>query len=687
MSETQSAFVKDRQILDGILIANEVVDEARRSKKDLLLFKVDFEKVYDSVDWGYLDEVMGSMSFPTVWRKWIRECVGTATASVLVNGSPADEFSLERGLRQGDPLSPFLFLLAAEGLNVLMKALVDTDLFTGYRVGRENSVVVSHLQFADDTLFIGNKSWANMRALRAGLVLFEAMSGLKVNFHKSSLVGVNINDSWLSEAASVLGCKVGKIPFLYLGLSIGGDPRRLLFWEPVVDRIKSRLSGWQSRFLSFGGRLILLKYVLTALPVYALSFFKAPTCIISSIESLFNKIFWGGGEEKRKISWVRWDSLSMRKEYGGLGVKRLREFNIALLGKWCWRLLLERDDLWRKVLVARYGVEDGGLEDGGRSCSSWWREIVRIRDGIGEGGEGWFGSCVRRRVEDGADTDFWRDCWCGDVPLCVRFRRLFDLTVHKSISVRNMFLLGVDVGGEALRWRRRLWAWEEELVEECRALLLTVSLQDSVLDRWLWLPNHDDGYSVRGVYDMLTSQEQPQLHHNVDLIWHKQVPLKVSILAWRLMRDRLPTKLNLANRGIPSVEERLCVAGCGIVEDVTHLFLSCATFGALWPMVRHWLGVVGVDSQSTSDHFVQFIHYAGCSRGRRSFFHLIWLLCVSVLWNERNDRLFRNRQSTVPQLLDKVKLTSLWWLKASNVVFSFGTHQWWSSPLLCLGID
>lgn len=103
-------------------------------------------------------------------------------------------------------------------------------------------------------------------------------------------------------------------------------------------------------------------------------------------------------------------------------------------------------------------------------------------------------------------------------------------------------------------------------------------------------------------------------------------------------------------------------------------------------MVWDWLGVVGVDSRSTSDHFEQFINYAGCSRGRRSFFHLIWLLCVSVLWNERNDRLFRNRQSIVPQLLDKVKSTSLWWLKTSNVVFSFGTHQWWSSLLLCLGI-
>ncbi|MCI45314.1 putative RNA-directed DNA polymerase, partial [Trifolium medium] len=91
------------------------------------------------------------------------------------------------------------------------------------------------------------------------------------------LVGVNIPDSWLGEAESALGCKVGKIPFLYLGLPIGGHPRRLVFWEPVVSRLKNRLSGWKSQFLSFGGRLVLLKSVLTSLLVYALSFFKAPS--------------------------------------------------------------------------------------------------------------------------------------------------------------------------------------------------------------------------------------------------------------------------------------------------------------------------------------------------------------------------------------------------------------------------
>jgi len=99
--DAQSAFAKGRQILDGILIANEVVDEALRTKKELMLFKVDFEKAYNSVDWGYLDSVMGKICFPTLWRKWIKEYVTTTTTYVLVNGSPTDEFPLGKGLRQG----------------------------------------------------------------------------------------------------------------------------------------------------------------------------------------------------------------------------------------------------------------------------------------------------------------------------------------------------------------------------------------------------------------------------------------------------------------------------------------------------------------------------------------------------------------------------------------------------------
>lgn len=172
-----------------------------------------------------------------------------------------------------------------------------------------------------------------------------------------------------------------------------------------------------------------------------------------------------------------------------------------------------------------------------------------------------------------------------------------------------------------------------------------------------------------------------------DLVWHKQVPLKVSILAWRLIRDRLPTKANLVRRRCLAVEAAGCVAGCGIAETANHLFLHCATFGAVWQHIRAWIGVSGADPHDLSDHFIQFITCTGHTRARRSFLQFIWLLCVWMVWNERNNRLFNNTQTSIEGLSEKVKLHSLWWLKASKATFVYGSQRWWSDPMLCLGID
>jgi hypothetical protein len=188
---TQSAFIKGRQLVDGVVVINEVIDYAKRSGKDCIVLKVDFEKAYDSVDWGFLDYMLMRFGFGEKWRLWMKACIGSGSMSVLVNGSPTEEINIRRGLKQGDPLAPLLFLVVAEGLGGLLRMAVEKGLFKPFLVGRGN-LPVSILQYADDTLCIGEASVDNLWALKAVLRGFELASGLKVNFWKSCLLGINV---------------------------------------------------------------------------------------------------------------------------------------------------------------------------------------------------------------------------------------------------------------------------------------------------------------------------------------------------------------------------------------------------------------------------------------------------------------------------------------------------------------
>jgi len=273
-----------------------------------------------------------------------------------------------------------------------------------------------------------------------------------------------------------------------------------------------------------------------------------------------------------------------------LGVKRLDAFNMSLMGKWCWRMLVDREGLWYRVLKARYGEEGGQLREGDNHSSAWWRALCRIREGVGEGVGRWFDSNIRRVVGDGRGTYFWHDIWVGEIPLKIKFPRLFDLSVDNECSVEKMWrVLGADEGRESL-WRRRLFAWEEESVRECSVLLHNFVLQENVEDRWTWRLDPTHGYSVRGAYRFLTTTVGVGDSHQVADIWHQQIPSKVSVFVWRLLRNRLPTKDNLLRRRIISHEASACVAGCGMQETANHLFLGCDILGLLWAQV--WLGWV-----------------------------------------------------------------------------------------------
>jgi hypothetical protein len=195
--------------------------------------------------------------------------------------------------------------------------------------------------------------------------------------------------------------------------------------------------------------------------------------------------------------------------------------------------------------VARYGEEGGRLKEGGRHSSAWWRSLCRIREGVGEGVGRWFDSNIRRVVGDVRGTYFWYDTWVGDVPLKIKFPRIFDLSVDKECSVEKMWRAIGAVDGRDKLWRRRLFAWEEESVRECSVLLHNLVFQENVQDTWTWLLDPRHGYSVRGAYRFLTTAGDLGDRHQTIDIWHQQIPSKVSVFVWRLLRNRLPTKDNL----------------------------------------------------------------------------------------------------------------------------------------------
>jgi hypothetical protein len=126
---------------------------------------------------------------------------------------------------------------------------------------------------------------------------------------------------------------------------------------------------------------------------------------------------------------------------------------------------------------------------------------------------------------------------------------------------------------------------------------------------------------------------------------------------------------------------------CGGLEIAQHLFLSFPVFASLWGLVWSWIVVSSVDPVLLQDHFLQFIHSVGGVRARRSFMQLVWLCCISIMWTEGNNRVFKATIATIQQMLDKVKLHLLWWLKTHHVTLGINTHTWWSSPFICLGID
>ena len=288
------------------------------------------------------------------------------------------------------------------------------------------------------------------------LIFFEVIIGLKVNVSKSeiALVGEVGN---VDALARILCCKVGRLPMFYLGMPLGAHFKDASIWNPVLERVEKKLSGWKRLYLSKGGRLTLSKSTLLSIPTYYLSLFTIPQHIVDRLERIQRNFLWGSSNEVFRYPLVAWDKVVWLVEIGGLGIQKIGLFNQALLGKWLWWFGKEATHLWRQVIATKYG------EGSGRWCTRVVRgtHVCGLWKNIRKGANNFFGHVVYA-VGEGNRIRFWLDPWSGPTPLKELYPKLFACVVVQEALISDMVIFALDGGGRSWNFlfRRNFNEWE-----------------------------------------------------------------------------------------------------------------------------------------------------------------------------------------------------------------------------------
>nr|GEX59138.1 RNA-directed DNA polymerase, eukaryota, reverse transcriptase zinc-binding domain protein [Tanacetum cinerariifolium] len=397
-----------------------------------------------------------------------------------------DEFQFGKGLKQGDPLSPFLFLLVMETLYISFQRVVGAGMYQGIKVG--GLVNLSHMFYADDAVFVGEWSESNISSLIHVLDCFHKVSGLKINMSKSKIMGIEVDARKVSRAAVKLGCLVLNTPFLYLGSYVG------------VISIDFNLG--MILWIVLGGGILRI------------------------LESIRGKFFNGHVISCKKASWVQWNKVLAPNVNGGLGISILFALNRGLLFKWVWRFLAHESTLWSQVIKAIHG-DDGNIDGVPRKgVYMCWTNITNEIKALGKKGINLL-SFMHKKLGNGHTTLFWEDGWCEGGKLKENFPRAYALEKCKRITVGDK--LAHPCLSHSFR-RVPRGGLEETQVEELSKLVQPVDLNLSQ-DKWTWSLNRSGEYTVASSRYLIDVRLLPK--GELKTRWIRFVPIKVNILAFK----------------------------------------------------------------------------------------------------------------------------------------------------------
>jgi hypothetical protein len=298
-----------------------------------VILKLDFEKVYDKVNWEFLQQTLQIKGFWGKWCHWINQIVSKGSVGVKVNDNNGQYFLTKKGLRQGDSLSHMLFNLIGDMLSILINRAKEDGQIKGL-VPHLVDGGLSILQYADDTILFMEHDLEQVANMKLLLCVFEQLSGLKINFHKSEMFCYREAKDIENQYTNLLRCGLGQYPFRYLGIPVHHKKISNADWKVIEENFEKKLSCWKRKPLPYGGRLVFRNSVLSSLDLFMLSFYEVPKKVLHKLDFYRSRFFWQGDDHKKKYMPAKWGVICRPKDQGGLGVLNLELQNKCLLSKW-----------------------------------------------------------------------------------------------------------------------------------------------------------------------------------------------------------------------------------------------------------------------------------------------------------------------------------------------------------------
>eukprot|EP00253_Pinus_taeda_P032224 PITA_32224 len=617
ISSEQFAFLHHRQIHEAVASAQELLHTLHIKKQKGMILKVDLSKAFDRTNWLYLRLLLTHLGFPYPYIKWTMSYITDVNYSVLLNGEATNFFTAERGLRQGCPLSPLLFLLIMEGLSRLLASARDRHQLTGIKIADE--FFLTHLLFVDDVLIFLNGSIGDSTTLQHAMQLFQQATGMKINVQKSTITTVGCT---AHETAFALQ----RFPFIsltladgikYLGFILKPIGYKIADWLWLITKVERRLQIWYHRYLSRAGRLILIKAVIEATP-----------------------------KPGRLFAWVRWDTIAKPKSWGGWGIKKLDLFSKALAAKLGWQLLTS-ESLWTKVAYAKY-IKPLNILDwictqpNSLNVSSIWKVVINtiplLRDRLT-----W-------RIREGNSVPIGKDPCVG----CGNAHRLPNELIdhlkdrgithiaHIGDPDRSSFLYQAwhNVHNLAIpaQWH---YAWIEYTEALSQAHIRLTEGPDEII----WAMAKNGSYSPKlGYLTLIEPIRPPIIHPTWRALWKLKYAPRTRLLFWNILFDKIPTGTNLMKRSFHGPFRcHLCLAE---EESTAHLFLNCNVSKQFWnslishiPQLQHWHGNTILDAWES-----WFQLHPGKPRN-------VPLLACWAIWIARNKAIFDHHAPHWPSIL------------------------------------